>query len=74
MQAVLDDSILHQFLPQRSIVGSSHTIYDWNTQTRMVIPANGSFRVRAFAVSNPPPTPDDLAYCHFYLSGYTVKQ
>ena len=73
MHAVLDDAILHQFLPERSVVGSSHTIYDWNKQTRMVVPANASFRVRAFAVSNPPPTPDDLTYCNFYLSGYTVK-
>ena len=73
MFARLDDNILHQFLPERAIVGTSHTIYDWNKQTRMVIPANGVFRISAFAVSHPPPTPDDLTYCQFYVSGYTVK-
>ena len=69
MRAELNGTTMHQFLPERSIVGTSHTIYDWNKQTRLVIPASGAFRIAVATVSNLP----DVAYCRFYLSGYTVR-
>jgi len=69
MRAMLNDAPVHQFVPERAIEGSSHTIYDWNKQTRLVIPANGSFRIEVSTVYLLP----DLAYCRFYLTGYTVK-
>lgn len=69
MRSVLNDSILHLFIPDRTFVGITHTIHDWNKQTRMVIPANGTFRIDAFAVSGAP----DITYCRFYLTGYTLK-
>jgi hypothetical protein len=69
MRSVLNDTILHLFIPDRTMVGFSHTIHDWNKQTRMVIPANGTFRIDAFAISGAP----DITYCRFYLTGYTLK-
>lgn len=69
MRAVLNDTTLHLFNPERAIEGSSHTIYLWNKQTRLVIPANGTFKIDVFTVSNL----SDIAYCRFFLTGYTVK-
>lgn len=46
--------------------GSSHTIHTFNFQTRIQVPANG--RLVFFAVS----PGDYLAYCHYFVSGYTV--
>ena len=66
MRAFSNDVQFHQFVPERALVGSSHTIYDWNTQTRMVIPANGTFRVSVAAVGG------ELAYCRFFVSGYSI--
>ena len=75
MHALLDDENLHQFLPEQQIVGTSHTIYIWNKQTHMVVPADGTFQVRVSKVSAPPGSPQfEFAYCRFYLSGYTVKK
>jgi len=75
MNAVLNEEDLHQFVPEQQIVGSSHTIHIWNKQTRLVVPANGTLRIRVTRVSAPPGSPQfDFAYCHFYLSGYTVKK
>ena len=69
MRAVLNDKVLHLFIPERALVGLTHTIYDWNKQTRMVIPPNGTLKIDVFAVSGLP----DITYCRFYLTGYTVK-
>jgi hypothetical protein len=74
MHAVLNDENLHQFVPEQQIVGSSHTIHIWNKQTRLVVPANGTFRISVTRVADPPGSEQhEFAYCRFYLSGYTVK-
>jgi hypothetical protein len=74
MHALLNDENLHQFLPEQQIVGSSHTIHIWNKQTRLVVPPNGTLRIRVSQVSTPPGVPEfEFAYCRLYLSGYTVK-
>ena len=66
MRAFLNDIPFHQFIPERASVGTSHTIYQWNKQTRLVIPADETFRVSVSAVGG------ELAFCRMFVTGYTV--
>lgn len=65
MLARLNDTTLHVFIPERAIVGSSHTIYQWNEQTQLRIGPNETFRISVFAVGG------QIAYCRLFFTGYT---
>jgi hypothetical protein len=58
---------VHQFHPQYATPpGSSHTIYTFHFQTRLHVPASGKLAFLALAPG------DSLAYCRYFVSGYTV--
>lgn len=60
----------HYFYPQHaSPPGSSHTIYRFHFQTRLHVPANGRL---AFAGFSPAPNGTYVAYCLYFVSGYSV--
>jgi hypothetical protein len=65
MLARLNDTTLHLFIPERAIVGSSHTIYQWNEQTQLRISPNETLEITAAAVGG------ELAYCRLFFTGYT---
>jgi hypothetical protein len=60
----------HYFPPQYATPpGASHTIHQFHFQTRLHVPANGKL---AFNATSPAPNGSYLAYCRYYVSGYTV--
>lgn len=60
----------HHFYPQYvSPPGSSHTGYRFHFQTRLHIPANGRLVLSASA---PAFNGTYLAFCYFFVNGYTV--
>lgn len=60
----------HYYYPQYSTPpGGTHTIYRFHFQTNLHVPANGKLALNAFA---PTFNGTYLAYCRFFVSGYTV--